>query len=271
MIATRVTGCATLRFARLANRTRLVHSHVRAPVALVRPFELPDGRLVVPLVTVGPGLCAGDIIEVDAVAEEGAEVVLTTTAATRVMSMDAGERAEQHVRLRAGRSASLEYYPALAIPFPGGSLTQTLTIHADAASRIGVVESWALGRRARDEYLQFRSLSSRTTLAIGGRPVYADALQLEPANDDVANAGVLDDRRYLAAGVFSGVEAVPEAGSSPWPPDVDAALAASRPGVAYFRALADDAPALEAAVQAALVRIAIAWGRPPVRLDRFRC
>ena len=271
MISPQVTGCATLRFARLANRTRLVHSQVRAPVALVRPFALPDGRLVVQLVTVGPGLCAGDVVRVDVIAEEGAAVVLTTTAATRVMSMDVHERAEQHVRLQAGRSASLEYYPALAIPFPGGSLQQTLSIDADPTSRIGVVESWALGRTARDEYLQFRSLSSRTTLSIGGALVYADALQLEPGNDDVANAGVLDGRRYLAAGVFSGVEAVPPGEPEAWPADVDVALALSRPGLAYLRAVANDAPTLDAVVRTSLDRIALEWGRAPVRFDRFRC
>jgi urease accessory protein len=271
VIATRVTGSATLRFARLGNRTRLVYSHLRAPAALVRPFELSDGRLVVQLVTVGPGLCAGDEIQLDVTAEEGSGVVLTTTAATRIMGMDVRERAEQHVRLRAGHAASLEYYPALTIPFPGCTLTQTLAVEADAASRIGIVERWTFGRSARDEYLQFRSLSSRTTLTIGGTLVYADALQLEPAVHDIANAGVLDRRRYLAAGVFSGVEAVPAGGPASSLTDVDVALALSRPGLAYLRALTNDGPALDALVQSSIERIALAWGRPAVRLDRFQC
>lgn len=272
MIGAGVTGWATLRFARDGDRTRLVHSNVRAPVALVRPFELPDGRLVVQLVTIGPGLCGGDTIEADVTVEDGAEVVLTTTAATRVMSMHPGDRARQHVRLRAGRGASLEYYPALSIPFPGSALSQTLTIDADTGARIGVVESWALGRSARDEYLQFRLLSSRTTFTSGGALVYADALELEPAEQDVANAGVLDGRRYLAAGFFSlgsgQAEVPPQADDSP---EAEVALAVSRPGLAYLRVLANDAPALDAAVQHSLERIAVAWDRPAVRFDRFRC
>ena len=282
MIASPVTGCASLRFARRGDRTRLVESHVSAPVAFVRPFELPDGRLVVPLVTIGPGLCGGDTVQLDVTVEDGAAIVLTTTAATRVMSMDAGDRAEQHVRLRAGHAASLEYYPAPAIPFPGSALTQTLTIEAGPDSRIGVVESWALGRSARDEYLQFQSLSSRTSLTIEGTLVYADALQLDPAQDDVANAGVLAGRRYFAAGVFSGVESSavgsfrlqagdPVQPEDPGPPDLDVALAMSRPGLAYLRVLANDAPALDAAVQRSLERVGDAWRRPAVRLDRFRC
>jgi urease accessory protein len=281
VIATELRGCATLVFARQGDATRLVQSRVSAPLAVVRPFELPDGRLVIQLVTVGPGLCGGDTVRIDVTVEDGASIVLTTTAATRIMSMHPGDRARQHVRLRAGREASLEYYPALAIPFPGSALTQTLEVEADATSRIGVVESWALGRSARDEYLLFRALSSRTTLTMNGTLVYADALQLEPASDDVANAGVLDGRRYLASGVFSGIDLPPEGGShdatsgsglQPEPhSDVDDALALTRPGLAYLRVLANDAPALDAAVQSSLERIALAWGRPAVRFDRFRC
>ena len=273
MIAAGVTGYAALRFVRDGDRTRLVHSQVRAPVALIRPFELPDGRLVVQLVTIGPGLCGGDAIEADVTVDDGAEVVLTTTAATRILSMVPGDRARQHIRLRAGAGASLEYYPALSIPFPGSDLTQTLTIDADAGARIGVVESWALGRSARDEYLQFRRLSSRTTFTSGGALMYADALELEPSKYDLANAGILDGRRYLAGGFFSGrIELPAEAGSHLQPLDrTDLALAVSRPGLAYLRILADDAPALDAAVQQSLERIGLAWNRPAVRFDRFRC
>ena len=273
MIAADLKGCATLRFARRGERTILLHSEVSAPMALVRPFELADGRLAVQLVTIGPGLCGGDDIQLDVTVEDGAEVVLTTTAATRIMSMYPGDRAKQRVRLRAGRAASLEYYPAMAIPFPGSALTQTLAIDAEADARVGVIESWSLGRSARGEYLRFRSLSSRTSLTIDGTLVYGDALQLDPAEDDVANAGILDGRRYIAAGVFSFVESNSAGGQAedPAPSGVDVVLAPSRPGLAYLRVLANDAPGLDAAVQWSLEQVAQAWRRPAFRFDRFRC
>ena len=269
-------GRGSLQFARRGGRTRLVRSRLAAPLAVVRPFDLPDGRLVVQLLTLGPGLCGGDAVELDVVVEDGAEVLLTTAAATRVMSMEPGSVAQHHVRLRAGPGASLEYYPALAIPFPGSSFSQTLTIDADATARIGVAETWTFGRTARDEYLAFNSLRSRTSLTVGATLVYADALQLEPAQDDVANAGILDGRRYLATGFFTGVETIPAGGfrleaEGSAPDGVDVALGLSRPGIAYLRALADDGPSLDAAVQHSLERIARAWGRPAARLDRFRC
>ena len=270
-VAAPVQGRASLVFGRRGPRTVLVHSTVAAPLALVRPFELPGGRLVVQLVTLGPGLCSGDVIELDVIVQDDAEVVLMTTAATRIMSMEQGQRAEQRIRFRADRGSSLEYYPAPAIPFPGSAFVQTLAIEAHPTARVGVVESWALGRSARDEYLQFRSLTSQTRLSIAGTLVYADALALEPSRHDLAGAGVLDGRHYLAAGFFHGVGAIPDGASTPSNDRVDVAFALTRPGLAYLRALADDAPSLDAAIQDSLERVARAWGHPLTRLDRFRC
>ena len=52
--AAEVSGCADLVFARRGARTVLAHSRLEAPMTVIRPFELPDGRLVVQLITLGP-------------------------------------------------------------------------------------------------------------------------------------------------------------------------------------------------------------------------
>lgn len=245
-------------------------------MTVVRPFELPDGRLVVPLITLGPGLCGGDVVRISVSAEDGARVIVTTTSATKVLSMADDQHAEQHVLLNAGDGASVEYYPAVTIPFPASALTQAVTVTAAPTARVGVTECWALGRMARGEYLGFRSLASRTTLTVDGRLRYADALDLEPAVNDVASAGVLSNRRYLAAGFWLGVDNV---GAEPGGPDAftrstGGALVAfgqTAPGLAYLRALADDGPEMDAVVQRSVELASRAWAVAPVRLDRFRC
>ena len=191
MIPVQVRGRADLVFARRGGRTVLAQSRIDAPMTVIRPFERPDGCLVVQLITLGPGLCGGDTMHVDITAEDGARVVVTTTAATRIMTMEPGQRAEQHVQLRAGDEAVLEYYPAVTIPFPGSALKQTVRVHAAPTARVAAIETWAMGRSARDEYLQFRSLSSRTTLHVDDLLTYADAMHLEPATADTANVGIL--------------------------------------------------------------------------------
>ena len=265
-------GCADLVFARRGARTVLEHSHVEAPMTVVRPFDLPDGRLVVQLITLGPGLCGGDRVRITVTAGDGAQVIVTTSSATKVLSMADDCHAEQHVLLHAGDGTSLEYYPSVTIPFPGSALKQTVTVSAAPTALVGVTECWALGRVARGEYLDFRSLASRTTLAVDGRLVYADALDLEPAVHDVAGAGVLGKRRYVAAGFWLGVDGV---GALPASQEnaaiTDVAFGQSAPGLAYLRALGDDGPAMDAVVQRSVELASGSWGAPAVRLDRFRC
>jgi len=260
-----------LTFVRRGGRTVLAHSRVTAPLTLVRPFPLADGRQLVQLITLGPGFCGGDRLDLTITAEAGADVVVTTSAATRVLSMHPGARAEQHVRMTVERGATLQYYPLIAIPFPDSAFVQTIDVQAAASSRVGVIESWALGRTARGEYLAFRSLSSRTTLSIEGTLCYADATELRPGNDTLAGVGALAGRRYLASGFWHGatVPQPPQEGAGDG--DVLIAFGQSRPDLAYLRALACDAPSLDAAVQQAAERIAAAWHVAPVSLDRFHC
>jgi len=264
-------GGAALTFAARGGRTVLVDSHVRAPVALVRPFPLADGGQLVQLITIGPGLCGGDRLHIQIAVETGARVVLTTPAATRVLSMDATQHAEQRVDFVVAAGATLEYYPAITIPFPDSAFRQTISVNASNGARVGVLETWALGRTARAEYLGFRSLSSRATLEVGGEPLYVDATELNPGRDRLAGAGVLARRRYLASGFWFGVTLPEEEPVTVDDTDVLVSMAQSTPVVAYLRALASNAPSLEATLSGAATRIAAAWGHTPVSLARFRC
>ena len=266
-----VRGSARLTFARRGSRTVLAGSQVAAPMSVIRPFELPDGRLVVQLITLGPGLCGGDVMHIEVTVGDGAHAIVTTTAATRVMTMEPGQQAEQQVVLTAGNGSSLEYYPAVTLPFPDSALAQTIRVTAAPTARVAAIESWAMGRAARDEYLQFRSLSSRTTLHVEGVPIYADGMELEPGVTDVATAGVLAGRRYVAAGFWYGVTLPPEHGVPPAAGGIMVALAQSLPGLVYVRALGDDGPEMDAALRRAVERVSAAWGFPAAHMDRFRC
>src|SRR5262245_6353502 len=270
-VETRVDGTAELVFARRGGSTFLAHSRATAPMTLVRPFPLPDGRQLVQLITLGPGLCGGDTVRVRITAAEEAGVVVTTTAATRVLSMHPGMHAEQHVEIEAARGATIEYYPGVTIPFPDSAFVQTIDVRADAGARVGVMETWALGRTARAEYLDFRSLSNRTTVRVDGVLVYTDVTHLEPAAQALGGAAVLGNRRYLTTGVWAGVELPDEPRHGASTDDLLLAFGQSRPGIAFLRALGSDAPALDARLTDVTGRIAAAWNQSPVRLDRFRC
>lgn len=252
-------GRVTLSFERRGSRTVLAESHIEAPMMVVRPFDLADGRLMIQLITLGPGLCGGDSVSIDVHAGDGARVLVTTTAASRIMSMEAGAEAEQRVTLRAGDGASLEYYPLVTIPFPGSALTQTVRVEAEATSRVGVLETWAMGRGARAEYLRFTFMSSRTTVSVGGQLTYADTTHLEPAVNDATGGAILAGHRYLAAGFWHGATLAAGAVQPDCPEGVLMAFGQSRPGLVYLRALGGDGPALEAALRLATAAVADAW------------
>lgn len=266
-----VRGRADLQFERRGTRTVLVHSRVDAPMAIVRPFDLPGGGVLLQVLSLGPGLCGGDTLTLSVSAGPGTRVAITTTTATRIMAMDPGRHAEQRVLLRVDDEAVLEYYPCLTIPYPDSAFVQTIAAEIGGGARLGLLECWAMGRTARDEYLQFRSISSRTTIAVDGVPRYADALELAPLAVDLDGGAVLAGRRYVAAGAWHGVTLDK---TEPARMDDDCVLLAfsqSGPGLAYLRALGRDIALLDQALEGSRRRVSRAWGLDPVRLDRFHC
>src|SRR5262249_6869444 len=145
------------------------------------------------------------------------------------------------VQLDVAGGATLEYYPAVTIPFPDSAFAQTIQVNADSGARVGVLETWALGRTSRDEYLCFRRLSSRTTLDIDGALAYADATELQPAHDRLDGVAILAGRRYLATGMWSGMTVPDDTTTAVDDADLVVVLAQSRPGVAYLRGIGSDA------------------------------
>ena len=110
-----------------------------------------------------------------------------------------------------------------------------------------------------------------------GAVAYADAMQIDPASTDAANAGILARRRYVAAGFWYGARL--PAGSANDAEHRDApceegtlvAFAQSTPDLVYLRALGDDAPAIDAVLRQSVERVSDGWRLPAVHLNRFHC
>jgi len=263
-----VRGRLELVFATGATGTTLAHTYVSAPLKIVRPFSLADGRLLVQVITLGPGLCAGDDSRIDVTVEPGARAVVVMQAASRILGMPEGARATQSVNLVVATDGQLEYYPGLTIPFAESCFRQRIAISADRQSRVGILECWAAGRQTRGEYLRFRHLSSRTIVTVNDRPAFADALEIDTTSNLAAGAGILEGHWYFASGFWHGV-----------PPDTSIALTASdalvafgrstSPGQVFLRALAHDGFAMSGLLQSAVDVINRAWGLEPIPIRRF--
>jgi urease accessory protein len=263
-----VEGRLELVFARRGADTTLAHAHARAPLKIVRPFPLDGGRQLVQIITLGPGICAGDAYTIDVTVEAGASAVVITQSASRVHQMPDGERGTQRVRLRVAADGHLEYYPGLTIPFPGSELAQTIDVSLETGARFGLLECWAMGRIGRGEYLEFRSLSSRTEVTVDRVPAYADTLSLDTRAADLAGHGLLERHRYLASGYWYGAGVAASRGNGS---GVLSALGESSPGHTYFRALAMDGPSLGHALSGALEQVYRSWDLQTVPVPRFAC
>ncbi|MGH9313159.1 MAG: urease accessory protein UreD [Vicinamibacterales bacterium] len=263
-----VEGRLELVFARRGARTTLAHAHARAPLKIVRPFPLDGGRQLVQILTLGPGICAGDAYAIDVTVEPGASAVVITQSASRIHRMPDGSRGTQTVTLTVRSGGHLEYYPGLTIPFPGSEFAQTIDVAVEAGGRFGLLECWAMGRVGRGEYLRFRALSSRTEVMVDRVPAYADTLHLDPRAIDLAGHGLLEKHRYLASGYWYGAEVPASRGNGG---GVLSALGETSPGHAYFRALAMDSPALGRALGDAVKQVYRSWNLQTAPVPRFAC
>jgi urease accessory protein len=262
-----VQGRLELVFAPGPHGTSLAHARVSAPLKIVRPFPLDNGRALVQVLTLGPGLCAGDEYTLDVTVEPGARAVVIMQAAARVLAMTGDAQATQSVNLTVHSGGQLEYYPGLTIPFADSRFVQRVHVAATADARVGILENWSMGRSSRGEYLRFRRLSSRTTVAVDGSPVYADAIELEPSRTHAEATGILERYRYMASGFWLG--ASPDlAGVS----SIDGTVMAfghTAPGQVYLRALAMDGYAMGRLLESAVDRINAAWNMEAIPLRRF--
>ena len=262
-----IQGRLELVFTPDGERTSLTHARVVAPLKIVRPFALEDGRALVQMLTLGPGLCGGDCSAIDVTVEAGARAVLVAQSASRILGMSDGLAAAQTVRLTVRSGGQLEYYPGLTIPFPGSSFVQRVHVAAEAGARVGVLESWAMGRSGCGEYLQFRRVFSHTTFEVDGTPIYSDVVDLEPGSANLAGAGILDNHRYLASGYWYGATL-----AAPIARRADQLLLAAGHAAAdqvYVRALANDGYGLRETLQAAIGAIHAGWRLHPIPIHRF--
>jgi urease accessory protein UreH len=266
--ATPVRGRLELVFAACSTGTVLAHAYVSAPLKIVRPFQLAGGGLLVQVITLGPGLCAGDDCRMDITVESGARAVVVMQAASRILGMPEGAQATQSVNLVVAPGGQIEYYPGLTIPFAESCFRQRVTIRADRQSRVGLLECWATGRQSRREYLRFRHLSSRTIVTVNDQPSFADAVEIDTTSNLAAGAGILEGHRYFASGFWHGV-----------PADASIALTAtdalmafgrtSSPDQVFLRALAHDGFAITGLLQSVVDVIGQAWGHEAIPIRRF--
>jgi urease accessory protein len=217
----------------------------------------------------GGGVLQGDRLEIDISIEEGAQLHIGTTSATRIYAMPNGT-AEARTQFTVARGAYGEYMPDPFIPYAGSRYTGHARHMVAEGGALLLAEVVGPGRQARGESLAYDFFHSETEVRRpDGRLLFRDTTRLCPA-DDVSSLGMLGKSRAIgslyaiARGLDGSVfdetmghcdETGLLAGCSELP---------NTAGV-WFRVMAPDAPSAQVAVRSAwtAARVQILGFVPP--------
>lgn len=237
----------------------------KAPLMVIRPFELPCGTLMVFIVNPTGGTLGGDTAEIRVSVGPGARALLLTQSAARLQPSATGLEAVQHLHFTVAPGGRLEYYPERVLPFAGSRFAQTLRAELEPGAEFGLSETLATGRVLKGERLQFGRYRSRVEVRLEGRPVYLDRTDLHPATQPLTAPGLLGGHDYSAAGVWVG-------GGVPGVlPAVPGLLACGRnaAGAVWLRATASTGPELDAALAQAREAVrGTLFGAEPLQVRR---
>jgi urease accessory protein len=187
-------GCLKLEFASRDGVTQIVDRYQRAPLQVqkvLRPHVAHPGMAWVYIVSIAGGIVQGDRLQIEIVARDGAQVHLTTPAATKIYRSPACPSCHL-LRIRAGAGTYVEYLPGPVIPFRGARFLEevTLVAHPTATLLFGGILS--PGRVAMGESHVYDLYSSRITAeGEDGALEFLDIMHLTPATIPPKRPGLL--------------------------------------------------------------------------------
>ncbi len=168
-------------------RSALREQSFRAPFHLSKPHG-DAGALVVNVVNPTAGIFDGDELELEAKAEAGARLVLTTPSANRIYQSRTGRPAVVRQIVRAAPGSFVEFLPEPLIPHAGSVYEQHTELMADAGAELLFFEWLSPGRVAAGETFQYRRLHWRTDVTIAGKLAARERYSLEPAIPETLTA-----------------------------------------------------------------------------------
>jgi urease accessory protein len=176
-------GAGRLEFEFVRGRTVLKTAFARSPLRFLTPENLGKAAWVY-TTTLGGGLVDGDAIALGVGVGAGAEAILLSQSSTKVYRGRQGTSLSVDARVEPG--GMLVSIPDPTVCFEGSSFAQSQSIDlADGASLL-LMDTVHSGRHGSGERWAFDRLSSRIHVTRAGRPVFLEALALDPASGTLA-------------------------------------------------------------------------------------
>lgn len=179
-----------LRFARRAEKTRIVERERKGPLAVQRPFY-PEGDEVCHTYLLHPpgGVVGSDSLDIAVHVEPGAKALITTPGATKFYR-SGGRLATQIQRLSVAKGGLLEWMPQENIFFPDAQARVETRIDLEPGAAFIGWDIQCLGRPVINEAFTEGRLDATTQLSIDGELVLIDQLRTEGTALVEASAGM---------------------------------------------------------------------------------
>lgn len=137
----------------------------------------PDFQAV--LVNTAGGITGGDTVKINARADAGSHLTLTTQAAERAYRAQPGQTGHLQTRLEVEAGARVNWLPQETILFQGCALRRSLHVEMQADATFLMVEPLVFGRAAMGETLTDASFSDRIEIHREGQLSYFDRVTLQ--------------------------------------------------------------------------------------------
>lgn len=265
----RARGRAHVAFAERFGAVRVSDLEQGGSLRVMFPRPEPGEPLCAALANIGGGVAGGDELAISAHWREGAEAVVTSQAAEKVYRAVDHVPARIETRLTVAAGARALWLPQETIVFEGARLERGLDAELAEDSSLIACESLVFGRTARGERVETGRVFDRWRVRVGGRLVYADALELDGAVAATLDARAVGDG---AVAVASLLMVAPDAEARLGPLRAALAPAEVEWGASAFdgcvaaRFVARSALALRRALGSAVTSLS---GRRPPRLFAF--
>jgi urease accessory protein len=193
-----VYGFARGSFERRDGATVLTRQAARYPLHLLEPRR-PDGYrgALLYLAMVAGGVQSGDCLDVELHLADGAQALVTTQSATKILTMSSGQASQRNTFVL-GENALLEYLPDEIIPFADSRFSQATHVEMAPTAVLILAEVLTPGRVARSEYFAFGEYTSRVAVQRKGRLVLREAAVLEPTSMRLDGPALLGGHPYYA-------------------------------------------------------------------------
>jgi urease accessory protein UreH len=178
-------------------RTLVAHSYVEPPFRIGRSFDV-DGAAYVILVCSGPGVFAGDALELSIRVRSGARAILASQSALQVHPSTSSSPAVIRHRYVVEGGGELQAHWDPVIPFAAARLDQRFELQIDERSRVYWSDALMSGRVSRAETWAFECVAHELQLRVGTSLKYLERYTLRPNERPMAQPWVGGSMHYMS-------------------------------------------------------------------------